>query len=260
MNAPNNAPPSPPDDHSVTTPDDAARGWEVARDACERARVAFGDRLVSVYAIGSLAHGGFAAAVSDVDIAVLVDQCDDSVPALVRGVVESTRDALGGDLADRLSVFYGDWRSFSSPPPTARLGAIDRLDLMDSGVLMWGIDHRARDGSRPSPDELIAETAGFVRDWLTRRRPVQELIAAGPRVLTKNVLFPVRFLYTHATGRAGGNADAVAWYRDRDGPHLELAEQALRWRSGDVDPVAARRLLERHLDALYAECCEVYGV
>jgi hypothetical protein len=81
-----------------------------------------------VYAIGSLAHGGFAPAVSDVDVAVLVDHCDESVPRIVGAIVESTRQGLGQGLADCLSVFYGDWTSFGSPPPAARLGAIDRLD------------------------------------------------------------------------------------------------------------------------------------
>jgi hypothetical protein len=236
-----------------------AVGWRVARRACEYAAAALGERLVSVYAIGSLAHGGFSLAVSDVDVALLVDHCDDSVPGIVEGIVESTRRALGAGLADRLSVFYGDWRSFALPPPSARLGAIDRLDLMDNGVLMAGVDRRATDGTRPSGTELVAETAGFLPYWLTQRRGIDDLIAAGPRVLTKNVLFPVRFLYTHATSRAGGNEDAVNWYRDLGGPHAPLATAALRWRTGDVDPVAARRLLELHLDGLYAECCDVYG-
>lgn len=218
-----------------------------------------GDRLISVYAIGSLAHGGFAPAVSDVDVAVFVDHCDEGVPAIVAAIVKSTRRALGPGLADRLSIFYGDWDSFASPPPTARLGAIDRLDVMDNGVLMRGVDRRPSDGARPTREELVAETAEFLPDWLAQRHGVDELIAAGPRVLTKNVLFPVRFLYTHATGRAGGNHDAVDWYRARSGPHAALAIAALDWRSGDLDPVAARGLLERHLDGLYAECRAAYG-
>lgn len=230
----------------------------MATRACEHATAKFGDRLVSVYAVGSLAHGGFAPAVSDVDVTVLVDRCDETVRDVVRAIVESTQRELGPGLAERLSVFYGDWDSFASPPPTARLGAIDRLDLMDNGLLMWGTDRREADGARPTREELVAETAKFLSDWLTRRRPVEELIAAGPRVLTKNVLFPVRFLYTHATGRAGANQDAVDWYRERGGPHAPLAVAALRWRSGDVDPAAARPLLERHLDGLYAECRAVY--
>jgi hypothetical protein len=212
-----------------------------------------------VYAIGSLAHCGFAPSVSDVDVAVLVDHCDHTVADIVRGVVEATRQELGPGLADRLSVFYGDWSSFAAPSPTARLGAIDRLDLMDNGVLMAGVDRRALEGVRPGRPELVAETAEFLDRWLARRRGIEELIAAGPRELTKNVLFPVRFLYTHATGRAGANQDAVAWYRELGRPHAALAMAALGWRSGDIDPVAARRLLERHLDGLCAECCAVYA-
>jgi hypothetical protein len=149
-------------------------------------------------------------------------------------------------LADRLSIFYGDWSSFGSLPPAARLGVVDRSDLMDNGVLMAGIDRPACDGVRPSRDELIAETAEFLSYWLSQRRAAEQLIAAGPRVLTKNVLFPVRFLYTHATGRAGGNQEAVDWYRELGSPHAELSIAALQWRSGDVDRVAARGLLERH--------------
>ena len=244
----------------MTGTGDSAQGWHVARRACEQATTAFGEHLVSVYAIGSLAHGGFAPAVSDVDIAVLVDRCDARVPPIIGEIVESTRHRLGQGLADRLSVFYGDWGSFASPPPTARLGAIDRLDLMDHGVLMAGVDRRLSDGVHPTREELVAETAEFLPRWLRERRGGDELIAAGARELTKNVLFPVRFLYTYATGRAGANRDAVDWYRAAGRPHAALAIAALCWRTGDIDPVAARHLLASHLDGLYAECREVYGL
>jgi hypothetical protein len=247
-----------PDRSESACVDDTATGWQVAERACEAAAAQLGDRLVSAYVIGSLAHGGFALAVSDVDVALLVDHCDESVPRIVRTIVESTRLGVGDDLVDRLSIFYGDWASFGSPRPSARLGAIDRLDLMDNGALVRGADRRETDGVRPTREELIAETAAFLPYWLTQRQGVEALLSAGPRVLTKNVLFPVRFLYTHATGRAGSNDDAVDWYRELGGPHAALATAALQWRTEDVDPVAARHLLESHLDGLYAECCDVY--
>ena len=243
----------------MTAAADAERGWRVARVACQCASAAFGARLISVYAIGSLAHGGFAPAVSDIDIAVLVDHCDESVPPLVASVVASSQEQLGPGLADRQSIFYGDWASFGAPPEAARLGAIDRLDLIEHGVLMQGVDRRADSGVRPTRDELVAQTADFLHHWEDQRPHPDELIAAGARMLTKNVLFPVRFLYTHATGRAGANQAAVTWYREQGGPHAELAQAALDWRSGDVEPVVARALLERHLDGLYAECRQVFG-
>jgi hypothetical protein len=238
---------------------DAEPGWRVARVACQRASAALGARLISVYAIGSLAHGGFAPAVSDIDIAVLVDHCDETVPPIIGAAVTSSQEQLGPGLADRVSIFYGDWQSFGAPPEAARLGAIDRLDLIENGVLMKGVDLRARNGVRPTRDELVAETADFLLYWEAQRREPDELIAAGARVLTKNVLFPVRFLYTHATGSAGANQDAVTWYRDQGGAHADLAQAALNWRTGDIETVVARALLQQHLDGLYAECRQAFG-
>jgi hypothetical protein len=237
---------------------DAAPGLQVAEVAYEQTVGAFGDRLVALYVIGSLAHGGFAPAVSDIDLAALVDHCDASVPPLVASVVEATRGQLGPGLADRLSIFYGDWASFNDPPETARMGAIDRLDLIDHGILMHGVDDRTRYGVRPSREQVIADTAAFLPYWLTQRRSPRELVAAGPRVLTKNVLFPVRFLYTHATGSAGANHHAVNWYDEQGRPHAELATAALEWRTAPLDPVAARALLDEHLDGLYRECEDAY--
>ena len=43
------------------------------------------------------------------------------------------------------------------------------------------------------------------------------LIAEGPRRVTKLVLFPVRFLYTAATGEVGTNDAAVAHYLEQSG-------------------------------------------
>jgi hypothetical protein len=243
----------------MTTAPGSEPGWRVARVACGRAAAALGARLISVYAIGSLAHGGFAPEVSDIDIAVLVDRCDQSIPPLIAAVVTSTREELGPGLADRLSIFYGDWESFGAPAEAARMGAIDRLDLIEHGLLMHGVDRRTDDGVRPTRDELVAQTAAFLPTWEAQRRDLDDLIAAGARVLTKQVLFPVRFLYTHATGRAGANQDAVAWYCEHGGPHAALVEAALDWRSGAIDTTLARALLERHLDGLYTECRDAFG-
>ena len=250
----------PPEPPALTGSADTEAGWRVARTACDQAGRALGGRLIAVYAIGSLAHGGFSSAVSDVDVAVLVDHCDASLPDTVSAIVTATQRELGPGLADRLSIFYGDWSSFAAPRSSARMGAIDRLDILDHGVLMQGVDRRAPDGSRPTRDELVAETAELLKYQLSLPRDPDDLIAAGPRPLTKAILFPVRFLYTHATGHAGANADAVYWYRDQGGPHAVLALAALDWRSGDVEAGPARRLLEDHLEGLYDECRKAFGM
>jgi hypothetical protein len=84
------------------------------------------------------------------------------------------------------------------------------------------------------------------------RRP-ELLIAAGVRRLTKLVLFPVRFVFTAATGRVGTNALAAEWYLARDAaPSKRLVGAALGWRMaapGDQDEVAD--LLRKDMVPLY---------
>jgi hypothetical protein len=234
-------------------------GWEVCRAAVEVAVEILGERIVSAYAIGSLAHGGFSAPVSDIDVALLVDACDQNVPAVVEGVADRTRERLGTDMAERLSVSYGDWPTFDQPHPWARLGAIDRLDLIHHGVLVCGIDHRRRFGREPQRAELVATTAAFLANKPLAPQEPAALVAQGPRALTKAVLSPVRFLYTYATGRAGSNADAARWYSDSRRPAAPLVRAALRWRTGVVPRAEAVALVDAHLAGLQSECENAFG-
>jgi predicted nucleotidyltransferase len=235
-----------------------AAGWEVGRTAVEAASDVLGERLVSAYVIGSLAHGGFSAAVSDVDVALLVDECDAGVAPLVCDAGERTRRRLGPGLADRLSIFYGDWQTFDRPTAAARLGAIDRLDLMQHGVLVQGVDHRDAAGRVPDREELVAATAAFLAEKPLARRDPAELVSAGPRLLTKAVLFPVRFLYTYATGRAGSNEEAGQWYCESQRPAADLVRGALGWRGGVVPREEATALVTAYLPALQAECTSTF--
>ena len=83
-------------------------GETVLADAVEAYRVAFGDRLLAAYALGSLAHGGFSELVSDVDLGLIV--CDPLAPD-DSGNIQAVADAekkKGSALQSRLSVFRGD--------------------------------------------------------------------------------------------------------------------------------------------------------
>src|SRR5215469_9625072 len=82
----------------------AERTLEAAA-AC--ARRLWGPRLVSVYAIGSLAHGGFSQYVSDVDVALILNDpleaCD---PIKIAALPDDLRES-GSALAGRVSLFWG---------------------------------------------------------------------------------------------------------------------------------------------------------
>jgi hypothetical protein len=71
--------------------------------------------------------------------------------------------------------------------------------------------------------------------------------------VTKLVLFPVRFLYTAASGEVGTNDAAVARYlKDEQAPSKALVAAALGWRTaGLADEEAAGELLRRHIVPLY---------
>src|ERR1700753_2960027 len=111
-------------------------GWEVIDAAVAAAEERLGARLLSAYAIGSLSHGGFAPAVSDVDLALLTGEPVDDMASIVEEVQDEW--AGRGKLGPRLSVFHAPWGEFSDPPAGARFPPIDRFDLVRYGILVGG--------------------------------------------------------------------------------------------------------------------------
>jgi len=269
---------------------DEEQGRLVARDAVAAALVGFGPRLVSAYLIGSLAHEGFVAAVSDVDIAVIVEGDEPGDPARVAEISRRVRQRGRSPLAERLSVFWSTADALRSGQPHGHLPAIDWLDLIDSGELVHGAALPVNT-PRPTAAQLIADSAGFaVRkwredpDWDRHLLDAAVLVRQGRRAASKAALFPVRFLYTLATGRAGGTHHAVAWYAtqfqatDSAGDHVgrhvarpprpgdvlrrpvraapsrALVDAAYQWRTrGFDDEAAAAGLLHDQLVPLYRE-------
>jgi hypothetical protein len=141
--------------------------------------------------------------------------------------------------------------------------------------LLAGTD--ARDGvARPGRAELLVAGAQFalgtlggdpdlgarVKGLVMRNRrgddPVREirtpalLASRGPRRVTKVVLFPVRFLFTAATGRVGTNALAAEHYlASPDVPATNLVAAAVAWRAAPPAEDAAAELLGSELMPLY---------
>ncbi len=251
-------------------------------------QAALGPRLVAGYALGSLAHGGFSPLVSDVDLGLILRDPGQLSDRLTMRRVARTIQARGPALAERLSVFWAAPSTWSAPstwtapqtwPGLARGGRfppLDRLDLLEHGRLLAGQDARAG-LERPGPDELLvagaqfalrnvggaaslpARLRGLVRPGpqaghaLDDIRDPARLVSRGPRRLTKVVLFPVRFLFTAATGQVGTNQAAAEHYLARASPPAaELITAALGWRrEPPADDAAAVTLLRRELIPLY---------
>jgi predicted nucleotidyltransferase len=234
-------------------------GWDAVEAAAAVAGERLGERLASAYAIGSLAHGGFAPSVSDVDLALLTSEPVEEMAAIVVEIVDEV--ARTRELGARLSVFHAPWVEFADPPASSRFPPIDRFDLVRYGVLVVGDDLRAEYGTPPSAAEVRGQA---IESALRRVTPEQlaedlrELAVGGVTVhdATKAVLWPIRLQHVVDTGEATGNTDAVAHYVGLPGAaHGALAEDALAWRDLDAipDPAAALTRIEAELRDLHLE-------
>ena len=251
-------------------------GDAVLAEAVTACREALGPRLVAAYALGSLAHGGFSPLVSDVDLGlILADPLGESDEGMIQTVADTVR-AGGSALHERLSLFWGTPATLQGQVSGGRFPPLDRLDLLENGRLLAGND--ARHGlARPSYDELLVAGAEFALEFLGGQRvlgrgsaglssmsPADDtvleelraptlLVSRGPRHLTKIVLFPVRFLFTAATGQVGTSAAAADYYlASSHAPATELVAAALGWRlAPPEDKDAAAALLDRELVPLY---------
>jgi len=238
-------------------------------------RAALGTRLIAGYALGSLAHGGFSPLVSDVDLGLILEDPVRAADRLtIRTAARSVR-AGGSALDQRLSVFWGTPATLQGQRRGGRFPPLDRLDLLEYGRLLTGTDARSA-VARPDRTELLVAGAEFALgylggaarlpdrlrrralsrsrddDVLTEIRTPSRLVSAGPRRVTKIVLFPVRFLFTAQTGQVGTNTLAARHYlASPDAPATSLVAAALAWRLEPPADGEAAALLGRELVPLY---------
>lgn len=228
----------------------------VLDDVVRVAGEVFGDRLVAGYALGSLAHGGFSPAVSDVDTAILLADPPRPVDHDAALAVTDTVRAVDSPLHSRVSLFWGTPQFLRGGVGGGRFPPLDRLCLFEHGRLLTGTDVRAG-LPRPGRTELVTAGARFALDLLAddvvgSASDPAALLDRGLRRTTKTVLFPVRFLFTADTGREGTNDAAVQHYCARhQGPAAELVGAAFGWRTDAPDSALAADLLRNGFAALY---------
>lgn len=238
---------------------------QVVADTVQAAGAVFGAEIEAIFTLGSLAHGGFAPLVSDIDVAIVLRATGAETAARIAIVQQLVVEQASSPLAHRLSIFWGDWPAVrTGEGEHFRLGAVDRLDLLDCGQLLQGSDQR-EPSVRPADEDLIMMCAEFMlakftAGYLEELSATEALVASGPRATTKAVLFPIRFMYTLRNGGIGLNEDSARWYADEELPGAPLALKALEWRSEGIDDVDnAVQMLDAELAILHAECLTEYS-
>lgn len=238
---------------------------KVLQSAVETAQQIFASRLIAAFALGSLAHGGFSPLVSDVDIALIIEDPLTTEDASKIAIIQNTVKNSSIPLAERTSIFWGSIDSLKNKSDQGRFPPLDKLDLIENGRLLSGKDIR-NSLSKPTQAELVILGAKFAIDYLGTPEIVQELLKPeliyqqGVRHLTKIILFPVRLLYTAITGKIGHNAEAVTYYlANNTGKKSELIEAAFQWRSNAPnDKKLAVELMQNTLIELYVQFIDEY--
>lgn len=244
--------------------DQALSGEKVLDKAKQLLIEEFGKRIVSIYALGSLAHGGFSQNVSDVDIGLIIlDSLEEKDIEKVSKVTKLTSDS-SIILGDRLSIFWGSVSSINSSKG-GRFPPLDVLDLIKHGKLLFGEDIR-KELTPPTLRTLEISSAEFAIDLLASPERLDELnhpekiIQKGEKYISKTILFPVRFLHTSSTGEVGQNHLAVEWYLKQENlKEKKLVELGYLLRSSPIkDATQTMKLLKEDLPNLYLEFIRRY--
>ncbi len=220
----------------MTTDSDNARAaaLEFTRALAGSWRQRLGPRLLGVYLIGSLAHGGFHRRYSDIDMALVAEG------GLDDGDLGSLREAavaLSPASASKLSIFWAD-RHFT----TGRFPPLDRVDFVDHAVAL--VESEAVRPDRPSLAEIRAYLRGAPFETWTRNAAkfaaLETLEPENHKPYLRAQLYPARFIYSWATGRMASNDDAVAYLLEHcpDGLDAKLVARALQCRNEARDPDA----------------------
>jgi predicted nucleotidyltransferase len=213
-----------------------ARG--LARGVADYWQQALGERLLGFYLLGSLAHGGFSARYSDIDVGLV--SIEGVSPIEIEAMRQHARK-LSPELASKLSLFWTD-RGFTM----GRFPPLDRLDYLDHAQILVEREHAAP--PRPSLDDIRAYLRGQPlaswRDQIARVTALSALDDTTRKTYIRALLYPARFLYSWHVGRMESNDDAVAFLHAQKQPGIDLDL---------IDRALACRRANRPSDELFAE-------
>jgi hypothetical protein len=205
--------------------------FDFAHDVAQFWDRELGPRLVGIYLIGSLAHGGFSARYSDIDMALIAEG------SLEPGEIDLVNRKVAvhsAALASRLSLFWTD-QYFS----VGRFPLLDRVDYIDHAVTL--LERRHVCPTRPTlPEIRLYLSAQPFQKWSRQvllLNALSELTVDDHKRFLRALLYPARFLYSWQTGAIGSNDEAVAFLQGR-APEIDLDViiRALHCRNQGEDP------------------------
>jgi predicted nucleotidyltransferase len=228
-----------------------AAAIDFARRLVVHWQAALGGELLGVYLIGSLAHAGFSARYSDIDIALVTTMglSPEALDRLRRAAV-----ALSADWGPKVSVFWTD-RHFA----LGRFPPLDRIDYLDHAVAL--MERECLRPMRPTLEDVHRYLRGApFASWAERARTFAAAETLEPKdrkAYLRTLLYPGRFCYSWMTGLMGSNDDAVAFLSGSPvaGLDVGLIGRALECRQRAADPDSlfpARRALPSQIDACAA--------
>jgi predicted nucleotidyltransferase len=191
-----------------------------------------GSRVLGIYLIGSLAHGGFNRRYSDVDMAIVSGNgLDESDLARMRSAAAN----LSPELAGKLSIFWAN-PEFSA----GRFPPLDRLDLIDHGKPLIEIERTLP--ARPTRADIHEYLRGApFETWADNAERFAALRTLEPenhKPYLRAHLYPARLVYSWLTGQIASNDVAVSFLGDNrpDGLDVDLIARAMACREAARDP------------------------
>jgi predicted nucleotidyltransferase len=213
-----------------------------------------GARLLGVYLLGSLAHGGFSRRYSDIDVAVI--NGDGLAPSELQGLTNQVATQFP-EIVQPVSIFWAD-ESFS----VGRFPPLDRVDYLDHAVPLF--ENRHVVPARPDLREIRAYLSGGpFEKWskeVDRLVNANELTSRDYKPYIRAALYGVRFVYSWKTGGVTSNDVAVAFVDEHElfSSGMDLIRAALHARQANDVPTPLfeqRETLRRLVDL----CCDVVG-
>ena len=175
-----------------------------------------GPSLVDAYKLGSLAHGGFSAVYSDIDVGLLLN-CTEP-PAVMAALIADAK-SFDAEYGKKLSIFWGNpefnW---------GRLPNLDRLDLLDHGVPLLNA-HKPR-FRRPTKAEIRDELLRSIeRSWKPRLPELNQLTLLAPenrKPYIRAILYAARLIYSWDNLAMDSNDRAVEYLHQVQPSGLDL--------------------------------------